>query len=194
MECPQLNRPDIETLETPRLILRKFEISDAEAMYANWASDPDVTRFMTWPTHQSVDETRGILRRWINEYSDHLAYNWAITLKPAGIPIGSIGTDLHEPLTCNFGYCISKAYWGNGFTAEASRALIAFMFDRIGANRVEATHDPENPNSGRVMQKCGMSCEGTLRQAIFTPYNGIRDKVVYSLLREEYERMRRLNP
>ena len=191
MDCPKLNMVDIGRLETPRLILRPFEMADAEAMFANWASDPDVTEFMMWEPHPDVEESRRVIGRWLEGYKKHDNYNWAITLKPLGTPIGSIGFDTHEPATCSFGYCIGKAYWGREITPEAARALIVFMFERIGANRVEASYDIENPNSGRVMVKCCMTYEGTLRQAQFIPKYGIRDKVMYSLLREEYEEIKR---
>ena len=190
MECPLMNTPAVERLETKRLILRPFELDDAEAMYQNWAGDPDVPRFMTWSAHQDVDESRQIISEWINGYKNRSCYVWVITLKPLGVPIGSIGFDAHKPAVCSFGYCIGKPYWGRGLTAEAARALIGFAFDKVGANRVEATHDPENPNSGKVMQKCGMKFEGVLRQAQFIPRYGVRDKVTYSILRNEYEELK----
>ena len=78
-------------LETDRLILRKFELSDAEPMYRNWANDPEVTKFLTWPPHDDVKVTADVLRGWISQYENDTFYQWAIVLKESSPePIGSI--------------------------------------------------------------------------------------------------------
>ena len=71
---------------------------------------------------------------------------------------------------------------------EAFEAVIRFMFDEVGVNRLEARHNVDNPNSGGVMKKCGLTYEGTLRQAA-TDNTGLMDLSVYSILRSEYEAM-----
>jgi len=190
MECPKPIKPDVVRLETPRLILRRFEISDAEEMYANWANDPEVTRYMIWTTHPNVEHSREILSKWVEGYRDNTCFNWAIEFKPEKTLVGSVGGDFMDPLIFSFGYCLSRAYWGRGIVPEAARAMIAYVFDNTNVNRIEAFHDPENSKSGRVMQKCGMILEGTLRQCLFTSNRGISDRVTYSILREDYERMR----
>ncbi|MCI8808045.1 MAG: GNAT family N-acetyltransferase, partial [Oscillospiraceae bacterium] len=68
-------------IETDRLVLRRFERSDAPAMFANWANDGEVTRFLTWPAHTDVSVTEGILSEWVPQYEDPAFYNWAIVLK-----------------------------------------------------------------------------------------------------------------
>ena len=70
-----------QLLETERLILRRFEIGDAEAMYKNWASDFDVTKYLTWPVHTSIDVSKAVLEEWITSYSKNNYYQWAIVLK-----------------------------------------------------------------------------------------------------------------
>ena len=65
----------------------------------------------------------------------------------------------------HIGYCISKKWWNKGITSEALKALIKYFFEEVGVNRVESRHDPSNPNSGKVMMKCGMKYEGTIREA-----------------------------
>ena len=79
-----------KTLETNRLILRKFTVEDADAMFANWASDPEVTKFMTWPAHGSPEISAMVLNDWISHYGETKFYQWAIVPKDFGQPIGSI--------------------------------------------------------------------------------------------------------
>ena len=80
-----------QTIETQRLILRPFRLSDAPAMFRNWAGDPAVTRYVTWPTHGCVQETEGIVEGWVQQTAEDLSfYQWAIELKDLGEPIGSI--------------------------------------------------------------------------------------------------------
>ena len=178
------------TLETERLILRKFTEDDAEAMYNNWASDPEVTRYLTWQPHVSPEATRELLKRWAEEAKDPANYQWAIVLKELGEPIGSISVvSMNEERDIvSIGYCIGRKWWHQGITSEAFAAVIRFMFDEVGVNRLEARHNVNNPNSGKVMQKCGLTYEGTLRQAS-SDNTGIMDLCVYSVLRSEYEAM-----
>ena len=99
-------------IETDRLILRRFEIEDAEEMFANWASDPEVTKFLTWPPHADVDVTRELLRDWISHYEDGGYFNWVIELKETGRAIGNISV-VHmkeEIKAAEIGYCMSRAY------------------------------------------------------------------------------------
>jgi ribosomal-protein-alanine N-acetyltransferase len=173
-------------LETPRLLLRKFSVDDATAMYHNWASDPQVSKFLTWPTHESVDETRKVLSDWVKLYSDPSVYHYAIILKEIYEPIGSIAAVKIDEGTksCEIGYCIGQPWWGNGFTAEALQALVSFFLDTVGFLRVFARHDTNNPNSGKVMRKCNMTFEGIARQA-GRNNQGIVDIATYSILAQD---------
>ena len=163
-----LNHKGTVTIETDRLILRRFALEDAEAMYRNWASDDEVTKHLTWPTHTSVEISKMVLTDWTSHYPEPDFYNWAIVLKENGPePIGNIsvvGID-NKVDAAIMGYCMSRAHWRKGIMAEALTAVIAFLFDEVGFNRIEADHDPNNPASGRVMEKSGMRHEGILRQA-----------------------------
>jgi len=177
-----------KTIETERLILRRFKMEDAEAMYKNWASDEEVTRFLTWSPHSSIELTKDILQDWINDYKNEDSYNWAITIKENGDePIGSIGAvDSNKRVNMvHIGYCISKKWWNKGITSEALKALIKYFFEEVGVNRVESRHDPNNLNSGKVMMKCGMKYEGTMRQADINN-QGICDYSMYGILATEY--------
>ena len=175
-----------QRIETVRLILRRFEEEDAQAMFSNWASDPEVTKFLMWPPHSDVYVSRSVLHDWIQKYGDDGYYQWAIVLKETQEPIGSIGVvDKNDSIPmAHIGYCIGRAHWRKGITAEALAAVMDFLFDEVGYDRIESRHDPRNPNSGKVMLKCGMKYEGTLRMADRNN-QGICDAAYYALLRSE---------
>ena len=175
------------TIETDRLILRRFTMEDVEPMFLGWATDPEVCKHMTWPPHENMEVTRELLERWTGSYGAADYYNWAIVLKENGPkPIGNISTaHVKESTLCaTMGYCMSRAHWRKGIMAEALTALIAFLFDEVGFNRIEADHDIENPASGRVMQKAGMTFEGTARQGGRTN-RGIVDICHWAILRSD---------
>lgn len=171
-------------IETPRLILRQFAVADAPAMYANWASDPEVTKFLTWPVHESPEATAELLKDWVKGYETTSYYQWAIALKARNCePIGSISVVSHDDRIrkAEIGYCIGRSWWHQGITSEALSAVIRFLIQEVGMQRVEARHDPNNPHSGAVMQKCGMEFEGTQRRADRSN-QGIVDISTYAIL------------
>ena len=174
-------------LETPRLLLRKFTPEDAQAMFQNWASDTQVTKFLMWPTHRRVEDSRSILTNWTKNYGEPGCYLWAVVVKENGPePIGSIGVNACDDKlrSAHIGYCIGRNWWHMGITSEALRRVMDYLFDEVGMNRVESRHDPRNLHSGAVMKKCGMRYEGTLRQADWNN-QGICDACFYSLLASE---------
>ena len=181
-----MNHRGTQMIETDRLILRRFVIEDSAAMYRNWASDEEVTKFLMWPTHASQEVSKSVLENWVRSYSDENFYQWAIVLKDKGEPIGSISVvHLNEDVSmAHIGYCIGKAWWHKGITSEALKAVMDFLFDEVDVNRIEARHDPLNPNSGKVMKKCGMKYEGTLRSSDRNN-QGICDACYYALLKTE---------
>ena len=96
------------SLETERLLLRPFQIEDAYNMFNNWASNPNVTKYLTWQPHENVESTKTLLKSWISCYSDPLYYQWAIELKEIGQVIGSISVlNVKESINeVEIGYCI----------------------------------------------------------------------------------------
>ena len=109
-----LNHKGTVTIETDRLILRRFAMEDAEAMFRRWASDDEVTKHLTWPTHSSVEISKMVLTDWTSHYPEPDFYNWAIVLKENGPePIGNIsvvGID-NKVDAATMGYCMSRAHW-----------------------------------------------------------------------------------
>ncbi|MBP5654816.1 MAG: GNAT family N-acetyltransferase [Clostridiales bacterium] len=181
-----MNKTGTRDIETARLLLRRFVIEDADAMYANWCSDPEVTRFLTWPTHIDVEVTRSVLNDWIPQYDNGDYFNWAMELKDTGELIGNISVvQVREDIgEAHMGYCMSKAHWGCDLMPEALTAVMDYLFDVVGMNRVSAVHDVNNPKSGRVMDKAGMKREGILRQA-GRNNQGIIDEVWHSMIRSD---------
>lgn len=177
-----------QTIETPRLLLRRARLEDAQPMFRNWASDPQVTKFLTWETYSSADEALGRIGIWMENYTMANYYQWMIELKELGEVIGSISAvDMKESIAAvEVGYCIGRTWWHQGLVSEAMGAVIDYFLDQVGANRVEARHDPNNPHSGGVMRKCGMQYEGTSRQA-GRNNQGICDVARYAILRSDRE-------
>lgn len=175
------------TLETERLILRKYSLDDAENMFNNWASNPNVTKFMTWQPYSCIDDVKKYIRECVDSYSNNSTYNWIIELKEIGQAIGSIGVvEIRENVSAAvIGYCIGERYWHKGVTTEAFKQVIKFLFKEVGVNRIEAYHDVNNPHSGGVMKKCGLTYEGTNRQVSFGN-QGVFDKAVYAYLKDDY--------
>ena len=185
--CGKMKHLGTRQLETNRLILRAFCEKDAAAMYRNWASDSEVTRILTWPTHESEDVTKSLLKSWEEEAKKEDYYNWAIILKELGEPIGSISVVGCKEITRTavIGYCIGRKWWNKGITSEAFKRVIRYLFDEVGMYRIEAAHDKNNPHSGMVMKKCGLYFEGILRGAGHNN-QGICDMCMYGMLREDF--------
>lgn len=175
-----------KTIETERLLLRQLQVEDAKAMFNNWAKDDEVTRFLTWPAHQDVSMTETVLRQWQKSYQEDSFYQWGIVYKSSQELIGSISVVSVDDRvqSAQIGYCIGKKWWHKGITTEALQAIMKFLFDEVGVNRIEARFDPRNVYSGAVMKKCGMNYEGTHKQADYNN-QGICDVSYYALLASE---------
>lgn len=176
-----------KNIETERLVLRPFILEDAPFAYANWESDPRVTEFLRWPTYHSPEDAEAMMAQWVAQYPDKSFYHWAIELKDIRQPIGCIGVvDMDERTDkVHIGYCIGSRWWNRGCTSEAFAAIIPFLFREVRVGRIESQHDPDNLGSGRVMQKCGLQYEGTLRKADWSN-RGIVDACMYSLLASDF--------
>lgn len=176
-----------KVIETENLILRKFELSDANAVYNNWASDSDVTKYLTWGPMDNIDTSKMIVQSWVDEYKNADFYQWAIVLKAnSDEPIGTISTvrQDEELGMVQIGYCLGKKWWNKGISSEALAAVNKYFLNEIEVNRIEARHDPKNTGSGKVMIKCGMQYEGTMRRADINN-QGICDCAMYALLSDD---------
>ncbi len=151
------------TIETPRLVLRRFEEQDAEDMFRNWAGDAEVCKYLSWGPHLNVDMSLRRIRSWMEGYQRDSSYVWALESKQKGIAVGSISVEIADDRgeSCEVGYCLSKEYWNRGVMTEALQAVLHYLFYEIGYRRIQAKHDVLNVASGRVMQKAGMQYEKT---------------------------------
>ncbi|RDY27110.1 N-acetyltransferase [Romboutsia weinsteinii] len=177
-----------ETINTDRLILRRYKSDDTSNMYKNWASCSEVTKFLSWAPHTDEEFTKKLISEWISEYEDKKTYHWVIELKENKKVIGDISSfnlnDKH--CSCEIGYCLSRDYWNSGIMSESLNSVINYLF-KIGFNRIVAMHDTSNPASGQVMLKNNMKYEGTLRQAHKLRGNSeFSDLSIYSILKSEW--------
>ena len=156
------------TLETERLILRDFVLSDWEALNA-FLSDPSVTRFMhfsSWDEQKRRQWLASLVERASNPHRD--ACDWAITKRDNGLLIGwlILGRSRHATEEgmgeCGCGYALNRHYWGQGYMPEALEAAFTFAFTALGTRLIHAECEIENTTSARVMQKCGMVYQGTV--------------------------------
>lgn len=173
-------------LETERLLLRQMTLDDAADMY-EYGSDPEMTRFTSWETHRSIDDARAFLQREVSGFEDQIGGSWGIVYNADGKFIGAIGFSLRQPgcQVQEIGFHIARGYWGQGLMTECARAVIRFSFENLGVNRIQATCEPENIASTRVLEKCGMSYEGTLRDWQYSRGRWL-DMRMYSVLRREF--------
>lgn len=173
------------SFETARLTACVPLVADADEAFAAYASDPVVTRYLSWKAYTEAGPLREFLearRRDWEEEGAHLA--WMLRLKETGKIIGSIGVELHGHAAC-FGYVIGKAHWGKGLTAEALDHLTHWTLAQPALFRAWAFCDAENEASARVMEKCGYEREGRLLRWHVCPTIGPepRDCIVLSKTR-----------
>lgn len=173
-------------LNTARLLLRRFTIEDAEAVYEKLASDANVTRFLGWDKMTNIDIAKIHIRKWINQYDNFAYYNWAIVTLDSNEVIGNIAVvNLDDALECaTLGYCLAHTFWGQGIMVEALNKVIDYLMSAEDIERVEAYYDIANPRSGRVMQKVGMIPEGIVVQGA-KDKTGTVDKGLYYVTKEQ---------
>lgn len=171
---------------TKRLVLRPFCVGDAEQMFANWANDPEVTKYLTWTPHGSIEVTRRLLALREEESKCPDVYHWAITMDGetiGDIELGKVGWSE----TAVLGYCLTKRFWGKGIMTEALGEVVRFAFEEVGLRRIDGAHAKANIGSSRVMEKCGLLYEGTRRDGFRLLSTGEwTDIVVRGILKEDY--------
>jgi ribosomal-protein-alanine N-acetyltransferase len=177
---------DLPILETERLILRKITFEDIEDMHL-YGSDEEVSKYVTWNTHETISDTKGFVEFVLNKYENKQVSPWGIEYKENGKFIGTIDFVWWQPdhKIAEIGYVISQNYWRKGLTTEIAKEIIKFGFEEMNLVRIQARCDVENIGSARVMEKAGMSFEGIIRKGIFVKGKH-RDLKMYSILKEEF--------
>jgi ribosomal-protein-alanine N-acetyltransferase len=153
-----------ETFVTKRLELRPPRLADASIIYESYARDPDVTRYLSWKTHSSIDDAVTFLNLSEKNWKEAKSFDYAICLKNSNELIGMIAIVSLSEFKALFGYVLARTYWGNGYTAEALQVLVDWAFSQPSIFRAWAYCDVDNPASARVMEKVGMKREGILKR------------------------------
>ena len=158
-----------DEIATARLRLRRPRVEDAEAVFSRYAGDPEVTRYLSWPTHRAVDDTRAFLRFAEQGWRDGTNLPYLIERLADGLLLGSTGLMAEAPGCYGTGYVLARDAWGQGYATESLGAMLALAFGRPQVTRVYALCDLEHGASARVMEKCGMQREGVRRAHLVLP-------------------------
>lgn len=182
---PYQGLPDFET---ERLVLRRLRADDAQDIF-EYAFDEDTARYVTWSPHTTLQDSSTFVEYVLSAYdnSEVPDWTWGVVLKENAKLIGTYGIWVRpRDAWAEVGYAIGKPYWGRGYVTEATIAVIDLAFRSWPLHRIEATCMPENIASARVMEKAGMSYEGTLRERLLIKGRFV-DLKMYSILRNEYD-------
>lgn len=174
-----------DPLITDRLILRRPSLSDAAAIL-EYASDPEVTRYMTWQTHTDIQDTVEFLESSTQRWKSGEEFGWVITIKAEDQVIGAVGCRI-KGYMADFGYVLNRNFWGRGYATEAANAVVSWVMSLPEIYRVWATCDTKNFASARVLEKVGLSCEGKLRYSMIRPNLSPipRDTFIFAKIRDE---------
>ena len=174
-----------ERVETERLILRKPSLEDAPAIFAGWTQDKEVTRYLTWHPHQTMEQTEQFIQSCLDAWMHETRFPYMITLKESDDIVGMIDPRI-EGHKVGIGYVAARVHWSKGYITEATRAIIEWAFRQPSIYRVYATTDVENLASQRVLEKVGMQCEGILRKHIVHPNvsDVPRDSYMYAIIKQ----------
>jgi [ribosomal protein S5]-alanine N-acetyltransferase len=155
-------------LETARLVLRRPLLSDAAEIFERYASNAEVTRFLAWPRHQSVQDTEAFVRFSAQEWDKCPAGPYLIFSRADGRLLGSTGLGFQSPEEAMTGYVLARDAWGQGFATEALTAIVD-LAPRVGATRLFALCHPEHVPSRRVLEKCGFVRDSASKPAVEFP-------------------------
>ena len=173
-----------EEFETDRLRLRPPLLDDATVILHLYTQDADVAKHMTWKPHKALSETNEFLSRCISAWGNRSAFTWVVVRKQDDQLMGMVEMRI-DGFKADLGYVLAKAYWGNGYMAEAVEAVVGWAIKQDEIYRVWAVCDTENRKSARVMEKVGMQREGVLRRWIIHPNisDEPRDCLCYALVK-----------
>ena len=175
-------------LESERLVLRPFSMDDVNEVFL-YASDAQVTKYLTWSSHTDITQTEKIVK----EVFMGKPGVYAIELKSEQKCIGCIDLRLcPEHDKASFGYVLNRKYWNQGYMSEALKLILNLSFTKLELNRVESTHYVGNEGSGRVMEKCGMKYEGKGLQEVKIKGN-YYDVIHYAILKENWVSLDKMN-
>jgi RimJ/RimL family protein N-acetyltransferase len=149
-------------IDTARLVLRRPVAGDAEAIFERYAADAEVTRYLSFPRHVSVEQTRAFLALSDAEWEKWPAGPFLIESRATGALLGGTGLSFETPERAATGYVLARDAWGQGYATEALSAMVEAARG-LRVRRLQAFCHPEHRPSWRVLEKCGFEREGTLR-------------------------------
>src|SRR5262245_21059914 len=172
-----------ESIDLGRIRLRRPKLSDAKAMF-ECASDPEVARYMDRPVSTSIEQVIDRIGQRGERWASGAEFYWVITLPDDNGAIGAISCCVNQH-SAEFGFFVNRRHWGNGYATEAARAIVDWAMSVPTIWRVWATCDFENVASVRVLEKVGLSREGTLRRWAVRPNlsSEPRDAFIFSRVR-----------
>ncbi len=156
------------TFQTERLTLRPPVLEGAHPIFRNCASDPEVTRYLTWRPHADVEQTERFLQWCLDRWDSGAEFTWVITLRGSDEAIGMVSSR-REGHKANLGYVLTRRFWGRGIMTEAAGRVADWLRASPEIYRVWSTCDVENRASARVLEKVGLEREGVLRRWIVHP-------------------------
>jgi len=157
-----------ESFVTARVILRAIDAADAPAIFAAYAQDPSVVRFLSWRPHQTLAETEAYIARCRAAPPDR-SRTYALVGRAEGRLLGAFELRRPEPFRLGFGYVLAAAHWGQGLMTEALTEVAGWAMRQPEIWRIGDVCDVDNRASARVMEKAGLQCEGILRRWILHP-------------------------
>ena len=174
-----------KTLKTERLRLRKVKLADADAIFREYAQDPEVTKFVSWRAHRNVDETREYVRTCLLAWDTGRAFHWVIESRKDSGLMGMIIARVN-PEKWELGFVLARRYWHQGYMTEAMKAVMDWALRRGDVYRVWAVCDIDNLASARVMEKAGMQREGVLKRWSVHPNISAepRDSYCYAIVKD----------
>ncbi len=183
-----LTHTGTQTIETDRLILRRYSYQDDDAMLKNWVADENIQSLYSEPVYSTKEAVKELLEKYINSYDKSDYYRWAIILKENKECIGQIAFFLVDSKNhfAEIEYCIGSCFQCKGLATEATKAVIHYGFTKINLHKVQICHKSINIPSKRVIEKSGCKYEGTLRDFFFMNGQYV-DRLYYAILRSEFE-------
>ena len=184
-----LNHCSTQEISTDRLLLRPFRYTDDEDMLKHWISDPNIQSLYSEPVYCTKGEVKELLDKYISSYAKDDYYRWAVIEKTSAVCIGQLAIFLVDNKNhfCEIEYCIGSQFQRKGYCSEAVLAIMNYAFSHINFHKMQVCHKDNNLPSKRVIEKCGFTHEGILRDYFYMNGKYV-SRWYYSMLKSEWEK------